>query len=256
MKFIEDAKKVRFDEENHIYTLNGKELLSITKFIDCYSWPFDPDGSVLKRCALKEGISEEILAARWKNKGTTAAQSGTFWHSSVEHYIKTKEILNNEYTDLLEKFAKYKFQGQIFSECRVFSPDLGLCGTADFVQIINNKTLIIRDFKTNEKRPTDYSFGKKMKPPLEHLNDSKLQKYELQISIYLFLLSSEYNLHVGEGHCLYWIDRKKRNIEEIPITYRPKEVIEMIADWTYNKSLTPEQRAALENKKEDWEDWL
>ncbi len=237
MQFIEDAKKIQFDEAKHIYTYEGKELISVTSLIDLYKAPFDPTGEILISCAKKAGIPKSELKKQWEEKGDKAGKIGSLIHENVEHYIKTGKIKKNKYTKIIEQFAALKFRGKLYPESIIFDSDIGVAGTSDIIQIIDNKILQIHDIKTNEKKPTDYSFGKYMKPPLDHLPSGKLILYELQISLYLYLLSSKYGFQIGENHFIFWINRNKEEIVKIPIRLRIQEVIDLIADYVYTKNL-------------------
>jgi hypothetical protein len=136
-----------------------------------------------------------------------------------------------------KEFARFNFKGQLFSEVILFDDSLYISGTSDFVQIIDNKIIQVHDLKTNEKQPTDYSFGRKMKYPIEHLNDSKLMHYFLQISLYLYILSSKYNYEIGDNNFIFWANRKKNAITKIPVELKIQEIMDMIAHYTYQKSL-------------------
>lgn len=249
MKFLDDAKLIEFDEPTHKYTLDGKKLISATTFIDLFATKFDSTGEILTKCAIKEGVSEKVLKKRWNDKRDKAARIGTKIHSCIEYYLNTGKIKKNKYSEIVKHFSQYKFQGKLFSEIRIWDADLGICGTADLLEVLSNK-IIIRDFKSNEKKPTDYSFGKYMKYPISHLPDSKITKYELQISLYLYILSSKYGYEIGEGNCIYWINRKKNIIEEIPITLRLDEITSMIAHYIYQQTCP----TLLEKSEPEWID--
>lgn len=248
MKFLDDAKLIDFDEKSHVYKLNGKELISATTFIDLYATKFDHTGEILTRCAAKEGVSEKVLKKRWNDKGIKAAAIGSKIHAGIEHYLNTGKIRKNQYSEIFRHFSEYKYKGKLFSEIRIWDDSINICGTADLLEVIDNQ-IVIRDFKTNEKKPTGYSFGKYMKYPISHLGDSKITKYELQISLYLYILASKYNYEIGPGNCIYWVNRKKNIIEEIPINLRIDEIMAMIADYTYKKSLSPEELENLNKPK-------
>lgn len=236
--FISDAKQVVFNEKDHIYTLGDKRFISVTAFITTFHDKFDIDGSILKRCALKEGISSEMLQKRWHDKRDQAASQGKMWHETAEAYIKHGKIKKNKFTPILKKFiSEHKFRGQLFSECLLFDPELMISGTADLVQIIDNRIVQVHDFKVTEKKPSDYSFGKYMKPPIQHLGDSKITKYTLQISLYLYILSSIYGYEIGPNNNIFWIDMKTHNIEKIPVQPKLTEITDMISHYMYQKSL-------------------
>lgn len=238
MKFIEDAKRINFDEARHVYTQDKNELISVTKFISHFANEFDADGSILLRKSAELKISPEALRKQWDDKRDKASEYGTGLHKSIEYYLNTSKIRRNEYSDIIKKFKEnFKFKGELFSEVMLYDLDIGICGTADLVQVIDNKIVQIHDFKTNEKPLSDYSFGKKMLKPLTHLNDSKLTKYFLQISMYLYILSSKYGYEIGENNYLFWLNRKKREFEKIPIQLKMDEVVDIISHWMYRKAL-------------------
>lgn len=233
---------IHFDEASHTYTVKktGDRLVSVSQLIHKYSNPFDPDGSILKKCAIKEGISEKELKARWDKKRDDSCDRGTSFHKQAEHFINTGEIQDGPDKDILEKFSKVFIQkknSKIYSEVLLYSIEDGICGTTDFIEYFPNDNIAgVRDFKTNEKL-TNWGFkGQRMLPPLNHLQDSKISIYSLQLSTYSYLLDKLGYWIDDKNMCLYWVNPKKRIIEIIPIPYLRKEVIMMLEDFKKNKN--------------------
>lgn len=238
MQFLEDRKKIRFDEEAHQYWLNDKLCISVTQFINKFHNEFDADGSILARKAKEAGISEDKLQKQWKDKAAKAGVFGTNLHKSMEYFINTGKVRKNKYTNTIKHFSEnFRFQGKLFPEVMLFDEDLLISGTCDVVQIIDNKIVQCHDFKSNEKPLSDFSFGRKMLPPVQYLNDSKLNLYFLQISLYLYLLSSKYGYEIGPNNFIFWLNRKKERFEPIPVQLKINEIINMIAHYSYEKSL-------------------
>lgn len=237
MKFIEDAKEIHFDEDKHVYTYQNQELISVTTFISRFANKFDEDGSMLANKAQKLGISKSQLQKQWDAKRDRAAKDGTFWHETIEHYLNTGKVRKNKFSHLVEEFKNFTFRGKVFSEVLLSLPDIGLAGTSDIVQIIDDKIVQVHDFKVTEKRPSDFSYGKYMKEPISHLPDSKITKFSLQISLYMYILSVRYGYEIGDNNSIFWINRKKSAIERIPIELKLNEVIDMIAYYSYEKML-------------------
>ncbi len=123
-KFIEDSKKIVFDEPTHKYTLNGKQCISATRFIQEFSNPFDPDNSILKRCAEKQGKSETVLKKEWRTKGEKAGEIGSQIHESIEHFIRIRKIKKNKWSPIVKEFSNFKFKGSLFSEVLLFDEAL------------------------------------------------------------------------------------------------------------------------------------
>lgn len=237
-KFISDSKLIKFEEASHKYSLDGKELVSVTTLISKFSEGFDKTGEILTRCAAKEGVSEKVLQKRWRAKGELAASRGKLWHSTAEDYIRTGKIRKNKFTPILKQFINdFKLRGQLFPECVLYDPALMIGGMADLVQIIDGKICQIQDYKCLEKRPTDYSFGKNMLYPINHMGDSKITKFTLQINFYLYILHSVYGYEIGDNNNIFWVNWKKDRIEKIPIELKFNEIVSMIAHYSYEKSL-------------------
>ncbi len=237
-QFVENSKLINFDPVLHKYTLNGKELISVTTLISEFSEGFDKTGAILTKCAAKEGVSEKVLQKRWRKKGELAATRGKLWHATAEEYIKTGKIRKNKFTPILNQFiSDFKLRGELFPECVLFDSDMMIGGMSDLVQIIDGKICQVQDYKCLEKRPTDFGFGKYMLDPISHLSDSKMTKFSLQISFYLYILHSVYGYEIGDNNNIFWVNWKKDKIEKIPIQLRMREITEILAYWSYKKSL-------------------
>jgi len=236
MQFLKDQSLIRFDEKNHKYfTKDGKELLSVTRFIELFKEGFDPTGSILTSCAIKRGISEEELQQEWTDKKNIAADFGTKFHADIESYLKTGHIKRTENADLIRYFKKnYPAKGKYYSEVVLFDEEFSICGTTDILDV-HSDVVDCQDFKTNAKRLDNYSYGKKFYEPISFLDAGKLNGYVIQISIYSYILIKKYDLWPGKDHCIYWINRKKRIIEKIPITLMLQS-IESMLDW-YKRGL-------------------
>lgn len=87
----------------------------------------------------------------------------------------------NYYTDLPDGY---------YPELLIFNHDLKIAGTSDRVFLITKdgvRYAIIDDFKSNKKINTENKY-EKMLYPLNHLDDCNKSHYEVQISLYGFLL--------------------------------------------------------------------
>ena len=105
-----DPNKLVFDPEKHLYTLDGKPLISVTQLLRKHG--LAPDFS---------GIDEEVLARK--------AERGRMIHKEIEEYIKSAVI---GFTDELQQFIDLskgiKWQ---FSERKVYN-DIA-AGTVDLI---------------------------------------------------------------------------------------------------------------------------
>lgn len=117
---------ISFNEETHKYTLNGRELISVTQ--------------LMKKHGLSPnyiGVSEEVLRAK--------AERGTLIHKEIEDFNKNGVI---GFTEEVQQFVDYIQENKIrvqASELIVYN-DI-VAGTLDLILADKNRT-IIADIKT------------------------------------------------------------------------------------------------------------
>ena len=117
---------LEFNEETHRYTLDGKELISVTTLLKKHG--LAPDYSA---------VSEEVLKA--------AANKGTIVHQEIEDWIKTGEI---GFTPELTSFQNFIRNNKIeVVECETMVNNDIVAGRLDLI-IKWNGTLMLIDNKT------------------------------------------------------------------------------------------------------------
>jgi ATP-dependent exoDNAse (exonuclease V) beta subunit len=95
--------------------------------------------------------------------------------------------------------------------------------------------LVLVDYKTNSTlkgyNDTAYQrkYTKKMKVPLNHIDDNALNHYYIQLSIYRFLIEKYTGLKVDEMFIVY-MSENIENYEIIEIPYL-KDEVEKILEW-------------------------
>lgn len=185
-------------------------------------------------------VQNKILL-EWEEKGEIGRSRGTAWHDKQEEKAHKLERLlhrDNEYKKLSPLYKgnaskEVKVSSNLpdgyYVEIMVTHPLLMLAGKLDrlYIETIDGvKYGDIIDWKTDVNLFTDDSgkaFRKKMKPPIEHLEDNKLNKYGLQLNLYAFLCTC-YGIVPRSLAILHVRDQ----IREFPIKLIPKEVESMI----------------------------
>lgn len=129
---IPSFDELTFEEEKHIYKLNGKYVPAVSTVMKPLSQ------------ALYKDVDESVL-----NK---AASRGTAVHNAIENYVMFG------ITDIEESYAGYfgAFRDwwkeinpePLATECRVYHKFLRYAGTADMPVVIGNERILI-DFKTS-----------------------------------------------------------------------------------------------------------
>ena len=232
MIFIPNQEDLRFEEEPHKYFFREKELISVSRIIECYKNKFDPDGSITARKAAENGLTIEEQKTAWKKINVESCVRGTAFHNDVENYLKTKKIPETTNKKLVKQFSKIRFDGMLFSEVRLFNESWGVAGTTDLIELLPDNKINLFDFKTNSKGISKFSFGKKMLYPLNHLWDASYYNYEIQMGVYAYMLE-EVGWWVNNLALLY-IDQKKQEIKEIPMENRRNDVINMLNHYKKN----------------------
>ena len=200
-----------FKEEGHVYESNDNdniEWTSVTSLVGKFKPKFDREGQAKKSSKNKRskwyGMTSKEILATWDSETERAIKLGNFYHNQREADICDLDTLsrqgvelpiirplNNEGTGL--KIAPdQKIKEGIYPEHLVYLKSLGICGQADLVEVVNGY-INITDYKTN-KEIKDKGFTNwegitnKMYKPIGHLDDCNLNHYNLQLSIYAYII--------------------------------------------------------------------
>ena len=200
-----------FKEEGHVYESNDNDKIewtSVTSLVGKFKPKFDREGQAKKSSKNKRskwyGMTPKEILAAWDSETERAIKLGNFYHNQREADICDLDTLsrqgvelpiirplNNEETGV--KIAPdQKIKEGIYPEHLVYLKSLGICGQADLVEVVNGY-INITDYKTN-KEIKDKGFTnwegitKKMYKPISHLDDCNLNHYNLQLSIYAYII--------------------------------------------------------------------
>lgn len=221
VKLEDISKNLVFKEKEHQYFIGDKELTSVSRVLELYKNKFDPQGFIKRACARKEGISQDELQIRWDKERDDACDRGHQLHSQLEHFIKNKTILEDNYKDIVTQFSKIKFSGQLFSEIRLFSEEYGIAGTTDLVCLLDNNTVDIGDFKQNKKIALKSKYKNKLLYPLNIYDECEFEVYTFQINLYSLMLK-EHGYKTNKM-TLYYFSPATRQMEIFNIPKREKE---------------------------------
>jgi len=201
---------LRFVEEGHVYESTDEEKInwtSVTSFIGMFKPKFDREGQAKKSSKNKRSkwhgmTSKEIITA-WDGETQRAIKLGNWYHNQREadmmelntigRYGFEVPIIKPIIDDKGIKFAPVqKLRDGVYPEHLVYLKSMGLCGQADVVEIVNGY-ININDYKTNKeiksKGYTNWEgITNKMYKPVNHLDDCNLKHYNLQLSIYAYII--------------------------------------------------------------------
>lgn len=192
---------VLFNPKYHSYHMKGtnQKLTGVTTFIKQFFPKFDTE-KIAKDIGLKRGVSAESLKLEWKTKSDKSILDGNLIHKYAEWVFGDGERIKpiNSRTgklmvQLINVSSELKERCYIPLEVEkiVFSASLGLSGTIDLVmQHLTKNIILLIDFKTSEEMLIYNPFQNAFKP-INHLEDSNLTHYSLQLNLYQYILESE-----------------------------------------------------------------
>tara|TARA_R110000824_G_scaffold7830_2_gene35342 strand:- start:4807 stop:5634 length:828 start_codon:yes stop_codon:yes gene_type:complete len=205
---------VIFKEKGHIYESLNEDLekdqikwTSVTSFISMFKPKFDRDGQAIKSSKNKRSkwykmTPKEIIAA-WDGETQRAIKLGNWYHDQREENLCEFNTIERDGVEVpiirpisddngIKIAPEQKLKDGAYPEHFVYLKSLGLCGQADLVSIVNNRINIL-DYKTNkeikEKGFTNWEgITSKMYNPVNNLDDCNFQHYNLQMSLYAYII--------------------------------------------------------------------
>lgn len=221
--------KVKFNEDEHKYFIDGKEYRPVSTVIDNFKgWAYNRDHS---------GETAE-----------EAMELGNKVHKYIEGVIKDNgfndPVLNKEFQTQVKNFInKLKSRGgKLLSEVRVYDKETGIAGTIDLIHVHSDGSVTIYDFKTALE--TAYKRSRSERGLSAKIYDkddtfsggySKDKRYSMQLRMYSRILERNFPWMNIRNEMIVPIEvRKDSNMENIDsfTMLDPHD----IRDYTYFKA--------------------
>lgn len=252
----ETFKDFVFYPSDHHYECKGKRVgVSVTTFIHEFCNEFDELG-MAEKSAIKNNKSVQEILNEWHYKRDFSCEKGTDGHNYSQHlwsgnkYEILKFDMSDEYYQSVFKihrqaenfYRDYKERLEhLFDELPIGSEEFNIASCVDHL-FYNKLTggLVLVDYKTNSilKGYNDdiknRKYTKKMKIPLNKIEDDSLHHYYIQLSIYKFLIEKYTGLKVDEMFIVYFSENID-NYEIIEIPYLKNEVEKILELRRANK---------------------
>lgn len=170
----------------------------------------------------------------WEDIKVKAAERGTAYHllREKEAYAKGAKPLIEE-GDFKIGYNLFDLLGN-YTELILYHPFYKVSGSADIVELFEDKSFNIRDYKTNKKIPERKSFkGERLNCPVSHLLSCDYDKYNLQLSIYAFILE-EYGYKCKDLEVIWIKDLEKDERVSMPMEYLKKEAKDILTYFKNN----------------------
>lgn len=200
-----------FEPESHTYksidSSDSTKWISVTTLLSSLKQPFDAVKTATKSASNKKskwyGLSSSEIQDIWKSEAKRATDLGSWYHDQRESDLLNCETIvrDNEVLPVIRPLTNengYKIASSqklingIYPEHLVYMRSIGICGQSDLVEVVNDTVNII-DYKTNKEIKTN-SFKNweglpaMMNVPVSHLEDCSYNHYNLQLSIYMFMI--------------------------------------------------------------------
>lgn len=204
-----------FEEENHIYTMNGKtDYPSVSKVLKKFYTEFETEKISLKVAGGDPQRQQELIE-EWAAAGDYSTNMGSRVHFVLENEVIKKHgsyknvrqpefkcdlsqimkgdnmiVAGKKYLDLMEERGAVL----IDTEMVLGHPELGYTGQPDKVWLMMNREkteygIVITDWKTNKKKNfVSNTYTKKMLQPFTKYDDTALGHYYVQLPLYGKLL--------------------------------------------------------------------
>jgi hypothetical protein len=195
-----DFSKIVYDDYKHSYTINGKPLISVTTLINYLVPEFDKE-TISQRSAQKRGVSQAEILREWEQSGEIARDKGTRLHQYVEDVMagRLDPVLANVNWRLPEmdafdeawKAMRSNLKAKVArQEWTIGDEELGVAGRLDCLLALQPNSVepffSVWDLKTG-KLDVENRFAF-MLPPFEDYEDSKFNRYSVQLSLYRLIL--------------------------------------------------------------------
>ena len=254
-----------FEEDKHIYTMNGrKDYPSVSKVLKQFYTEF-PSEEVSYYKAGGDPQKQQQLLDEWAAAGDYSTNMGSRVHYVLEKNVierngnykevrqpifdcdltqmmKGDAMINGgkKYIDLMEERGAVLLD----TEMVLGDPELGYTGQPDKVWLMMNKLqtefgFVITDWKTNKKKNfQETGYTKRLKDPFGKFPDTALGHYYLQLPLYakllLKMLQGTKYANIKLLGCVITHLSDEAQFEEYRV---PQEIINTVLDMDVKKYL-------------------
>ena len=254
-----------FEEDNHIYTMNGrKDYPSVSKVLKQFYTEFPTEEASYNKAG-GDPQKQQQLIEEWAAAGDYSTNMG-----SRVHYVLEKSIIsrNGDYKELRQpafdcdltqimkgdnmivagnKYIKLmEERGAVLLDTVMVlgDPELGYTGQPDKIWLMMNRAktefgFVVTDWKTNKKKNfQETGYTKRLKEPFGKFPDTALGHYYLQLPLYakllLKMLQGTKYADVKLLGCVITHLSDEAQFEEFKV---PQEIVNTVLDMDVKKYL-------------------
>ena len=254
-----------FEEDKHIYTMNGrKDYPSVSKVLKQFYTEF-PSEEISYHKAGGDPQKQQQLLDEWAAAGEYSTNMGSRVHYVLEKNVierngnykevrqpifdcdltqmmKGDAMINagKKYVDLMEERGAVLLD----TEMVLGDPELGYTGQPDKIWLMMNRAktefgIVVTDWKTNKKKNfQETKYTKRLKDPFGKFPDTALGHYYLQLPLYakllLKMLQGTKYADVKLLGCVITHLSDEAQFEEFKV---PQEIVNTVLDMDVKKYL-------------------
>jgi hypothetical protein len=247
----------------------NKALVSVSHILKDLKTEFE-EKRMAGFVAKKEGKTLEQVLQEWEIKRRRSTDYGSLMHEAMENAALFNNNYDYENTwknlrmlmgmDEIGSFLHFRSLMMhvmnrltqypvCLPEFRIYDPASGVCGTMDIVcqRTVgrnggNNVTVDLYDFKTNIENGIQYDsikrkgleivkdYNRRMRFPVEHLEDCNYTHYSLQLSLYAYMIETWFKVHIGRLGI--WYINRDFSIWDVPVVYMKSEIMDILKHFS------------------------
>jgi len=265
LKKLKVFDRITFYDDKHSYKICDEisAKVSVTGLVNTVKEPFDEN----KWAGIKAkefGCSPEEMKLVWKKNNQMATYQGSTLHNYIDNFYQNKvkpynrvlaeSILGQTLHEMMHKNLKLlvkQFNNFYSDTSEYILPiknefvvgDLGdtrICGMLDMLAY-NTLTdqFEIFDFKTNKRFSEISEFGKKLLPPVNHLDECEFNIYSLQLSLYRLFIQKYTDIKIDKLK-IVWFSVNNENYKVIELKYFPEECMALMQQYLTNNPIDQE----------------
>jgi hypothetical protein len=265
IKVRQQSLGLTFEEDKHIYTMNGrKDYPSVSSVIKKFYKPFPTEEAAYNKAG-GDPERQQQLIEEWAAAGDYSTNLGSRVHYMLEKFLIEK---NGNYKEVRQPVFECDLSQLMKSDNMIFAgkrylelmesrnvelldtemvlgdPELGYTGQPDKIWLTYNKTgddfgLLVTDWKTNKKKNFEETkFTDRMYTPFEKYPNTALGHYLVQLPLYAKLLIKMLEGTKYENIKVYGCIISHLKDDTFFEEYRvPKDIIDIVLDMDIKKYL-------------------
>jgi len=230
---------ITYYDEPHKYYVNGKELISVTTIIHKYQEPFNEEYWSQAK-ATQYGLSVREVLRAWNFINKKGTMKGSAIHDYSENIFQNKvfdypkQMIVNEFgfdPVLLEYNVTKKHVDKFYNDTKdklipikteyvVYDGESLIGGMLDMLFYnVKAKEFQIWDWKTNKEFDKESKYGNYLSGDLCTIQDSDLEIYSLQLSLYKLIIEKNTGIKLGDSY-IVWFSHNNPTYEIIKVNDR------------------------------------